>query len=154
MKTTIRSLVRQQYIDKVNVQEKFKDISRPKEGWIRTVRKALGISGTQLGNRLNVGRSQISRLEKAELEDKITLKTLRELAMAMNCRLEYTFIPQLKVEEMLEKQARKQARAIVKKTSVHMALEKQELSEEHLEREFERLVSEILNNKQRVLWDD
>ena len=42
----LKQIIQQQYQDKVNQVIELKKYSRPKEGWIRTVRKALGMSGS------------------------------------------------------------------------------------------------------------
>lgn len=63
----------------------------PKLGWVKLIRKSLGLTTVQLGKRLSVHRSRISMIEKAELEGAITLDTLKEVAEALNCDLIYAF---------------------------------------------------------------
>ncbi len=40
---------------------------RPQEGWVRTVRTALGMSGPQLARRLGVTKARISKVERDAL---------------------------------------------------------------------------------------
>ena len=58
----------------------------PGDGWIATIRKALGMSGAALARRLGVTRARVSQAERAEREGGITLKEMDEFAAAMGCR--------------------------------------------------------------------
>lgn len=125
----------------------------PPEGWICTVRKALEMSVSQLAFRLKVTRSLISRTEKQELTGAVTLKTMQKIAEAMGCRFVYAIVPKEKIDDVILKQANLRAREIVNKTNVHMALEKQLLQKEILEREIEKLTQEILKDNISNLWN-
>jgi ribosome-binding protein aMBF1 (putative translation factor) len=46
--------------------------SAPKEGWVRTVRKALGMTTKQLAKRLKVNRSRVVKIEQAETDGALT----------------------------------------------------------------------------------
>ena len=56
-------------------------------GWVRAVRKALGMTHAQLGARAGVSRQTVQAMEKAEAERRITLDSLDRPARAMNCRV-------------------------------------------------------------------
>ncbi|WP_127079953.1 mobile mystery protein A, partial [Rhodomicrobium lacus] len=71
----------------------------PPEGWLRTMRKALGMSGAQLGRRMGLTRARIAAAEHAELSGAITLKSMQAAAEAMGCRFVYAVVPQTTVEE-------------------------------------------------------
>ncbi len=45
----------------------------PKQGWVRTIREALDMSGAQLGARLGISRNKISILERKEADGSITI---------------------------------------------------------------------------------
>jgi predicted DNA-binding mobile mystery protein A len=60
----------------------LKQNSPPVKGWIRAIREALGMSGTQLANRLKVSQPRIPRLEQDELSGVVSLKTMRQAAEA------------------------------------------------------------------------
>jgi len=47
------------------------------EGWIKVMRQALGMSGAQLGRRMEVTRGLVSNTEKAEIEGRVTIKKCR-----------------------------------------------------------------------------
>lgn len=124
----------------------------PTEGWIATVRKALGMSGVQLANRMGITRARIAQVEHAEAEGAITLKTMQGLAAAMGCEFVYAIIPQRKIEDVLAAQARKKAQALVQRASGHMALEDQALSERQNAKEVERIAQQLLRDMPSDLW--
>ena len=68
-------------------------VARPERGWLRTVREAAGISAGELGRKLGVSRQLPLQFEKAEAEDSITLKSLRNVAAALDCDLVYALVP-------------------------------------------------------------
>lgn len=151
----IDSVVAKQYRDKVNRASKRLDgLFIPKEGWLRTIRNALGMSGVQLAKRLGVTKARISKVEQDELGGGVTLKTMKSMAEAMNCRFVYAIIPEEDIEQVLEEQALKKAKARVKAASTHMALEAQSLDQHTLDSEIERIASEIVREKPSGLWND
>lgn len=152
---SVKKVVVEQYRERVNaVATALSGTSLPKEGWIRTVRKALGMSGAQLARRLGVTRAAISNTEKAELEGGVTLRVMQKMAEAMGCRFVYAIVPEGQIEELIRGQARKKALDIVGRTNNHMALEAQALSEEKIEYEIERLRQEYLKGPPSELWND
>jgi predicted DNA-binding mobile mystery protein A len=124
------------------------------EGWIATVRKALGMSGAQLAKRLSVTRARISKAEHAEAEGGVTLKTMQAAAEAMGCRFVYAIVPEGRIEDVIAAQARKKAQALVGRASDHMALESQSLSEAHNAEEAERIAQDLLRAMRADLWAD
>jgi predicted DNA-binding mobile mystery protein A len=128
--------------------------SLPPEGWIVTVRKALGMSGAQLAKRLGVTRARISQAERAEAEGGVTLKTMHAMAEAMGCRFAYAIIPEGRIEDLIAAQAHKKAQALVGKASSHMALESQSLSEAQNAEEVERIARDLLRTMPANLWAD
>lgn len=129
-------------------------LSLPPEGWLKTMRKALGMSGSQLARRLGVSRSQIAQSEKNELSGAVTLKTLQNAAEAMGGRLVYTIVPAGKIETLIAKRAREKAQQLVSRVNVHMALESQTLDTKSREFEIKRLEQELLNTMPSDFWDD
>ena len=61
-------------------------LTPPPEGWIARMRAVLGMSGAQLGRRLGVSRKRIPQAEKSEVAGGITLRSMKEIAEAMNAR--------------------------------------------------------------------
>lgn len=130
------------------------NIDIPAEGWIRTVRKALGMSGAQLAERLGVTRARIAQAEKSELEGGATLKSMKAAAEAMGCRFVYAFVPPDTIENVIIAQARKKAQAVVGRASSHMALENQATSESRTEHEIARLMNELIYEMPADFWQD
>ena len=129
-------------------------VARPNEGWLRTVRKALQMSGAQLARRLGVTRPLVAQFEKAELTGGITLKKMQEMAEAMDCRFVYVVVPTTTIQEAIAAQAMKRAKAYVSATSKHMALEGQALNSKQLSFEMQRLAVEMTTSPPRDLWDE
>ncbi len=124
----------------------------PKEGWIRTVRKALNMSGAQLASRLNLSRASVSNAEKAELAGGITIKKMEQIAQGLGCRFVYFVVPENSIEDVLSEHAQKKAEEIVSLASQQMALESQALSYEQLRFEVDRLKRELLNKVPSDFW--
>lgn len=152
---SMKDIVLAQYREIINRAAKQSvGVTVPPEGWLCTVRKALQMSGAQLGRRLNVSRAQVSSTEKKELEGRVTIKTMQQMAEAMGCRFVYTIVPENTVEDIVEKRAREKALELVGLTNQHMALEDQTLSPEQRDFEVERLQREIMNKLPSDFWDD
>jgi predicted DNA-binding mobile mystery protein A len=81
--------------------------SCPPDGWAKTIRRALGMSTGELGQRLAVSQSRASQLERGEVDGSIRLSALRRVAAALNCRLVYAFVPNESLEGMVRRQARR-----------------------------------------------
>ena len=128
--------------------------SLPSEGWIATVRKALGMSGAQLAKRLGVTRARVSQAERAEPGGGVTLKTMHAAAEAMGCRFVYAIVPEGRIEDLIAAQARKKAKVIVSKASDHMALESQSLSDAQNAEEIERVAHDLIRIMPSDFWAD
>lgn len=126
----------------------------PSEGWLRTMRKALGMSGAQLARRMGVSRARIAAAEQAELSGAITLKSMQAAAEAMGCRFVYAIVPPQTVEEVVTAQARKKALAIVGTAGMHMALENQALPDDKIARQVARLTQDLAREMPPGFWDD
>ena len=152
---SVKSIITSQYRDKVNQAAPIlQDVTTPPEGWLCTVRKALGMSAAQLARRLGKSRALISKTEKSELDGGVTLKTMQSMAETMNCRFVYAIVPEDSIEAILEARATKQAKQRVLETSKHMALEEQSLSQKQLAFEVERLAGEMLKEQPNNFWND
>jgi predicted DNA-binding mobile mystery protein A len=120
-----------------------RDVPRPSKGWIRTIRQALGVSSGELGRRMGTSRQLPLQLEKGEAEDRITLKSLRAVANALDCDLVYAFVPRAdSMQELIEGRARAEAKNRVLGVEHSMALENQAVGslDEAVEAETRRLV--------------
>lgn len=66
---------------------------RPANGWIQAIRTSLGMTSRQLAARIECSQSTLAALEKSEAEDRITLQSLRKVADALDCDLQYVLVP-------------------------------------------------------------
>jgi predicted DNA-binding mobile mystery protein A len=117
------------------------DSTRPRAGWLKAIRQALGISLAELGSRLHASRQLVQRFEKAESEDRITLKSLRAAANALDCDLVYAFVPRADtLQHLKEKHVRADAEHRVRAVEHSMALENQAAGrlDEAIDREIHR----------------
>jgi predicted DNA-binding mobile mystery protein A len=75
---------------------------------------------------MKTNRSLVVQQEKAESEDRITLKSLRSYADALDCDLVYAFVPRADtLQELTDRRARAAAKANVLGVEHTMALENQ-----------------------------
>jgi predicted DNA-binding mobile mystery protein A len=151
---SVKAVAQRQYQRIVDAAVISASVKRPPEGWLRTVRNALGMSGAQLAKRMGVTRGRIAQAEVAELRGGVTLKAMQSAAEALGCRFVYAIIPPGRIEDLITTQARKKALAIVGTASKHMALESQTLPNDKIDQEIERLAKEIANKMPSDLWND
>jgi predicted DNA-binding mobile mystery protein A len=126
----------------------------PSTGWIKATRLALGMSQEQLGKKLQITRQSVQELEKREKEGTITLKTLKEVANALDIQLVYGFIPnQGSLEALIEKKANELATRIVMRTSNTMKLEDQQNSDKRIQKAIKERTRMLINEMPKILWD-
>jgi predicted DNA-binding mobile mystery protein A len=152
---SVKTIVRQQYQNVVDAAAvSLAGLKTPPEGWLRTVRNALGMSGAEVAKKMGVTRARVTQAEHAELAGGITLKSMQATAEAMGCRFVYAIVPTGHIEDIIMAQARKKAMAIVGTASKHMALENQKLPDERIAQEVERLTREIAQEMPSDFWSD
>ena len=149
-----KKLVIQQLDKTLNRFRPVLDISIPMKGWIRAVRSALGMNGSQFARRLNVTRQRISQIEEEELAGSTTLKTMRRLAERLDCRFVYGFVPKTSLAQTVRDQARKVAKKRLSQASRTMALEDQALSKEENDEILVEMVDELADTLPSTLWDE
>jgi predicted DNA-binding mobile mystery protein A len=132
--------------------EPVRQSSRPSGGWVHAIRDALGMSGTALARRLGMTQAGISKLEKAEANEAITLASLRKLANALDCELQYALVPRTSLEKTLEDRAHEVARERLRPVSYSMSLENQAVEGPMADVQLELLAKELLNGSRRELW--
>lgn len=130
------------------------NLARPRGGWIRAIRDALGMSSRQLAKRMGVAQSRIVALEKAEATGATTLKSLREAAEALNCKFVYALVPNAPLEDIVRDRAATKALDHFAPVAQGMMLENQSLTKEQMHEELQRLTKEILDEPLRYLWED
>jgi len=119
------------------------------------MRKALGMSAATLARRVGRTRGNISAAERAEIEGRATLNSMKTLAEAMGCKFVYAIVPESgSVQDILEAQARKKASTIVKRANMHMALEDQQVSAKQEEQAITLMAADLIREMPSDLWEE
>jgi predicted DNA-binding mobile mystery protein A len=124
----------------------------PRLGWIAELRRALGMTAGQLGGRLGVTKQRVGALQRAEVEGKATIESLRKAADALGCDFVYALIPRERLATMVEHQARVVATEAVRRTAHSMALEGQKPSEVEIARQIAELSAQLAEQWPSTLW--
>ncbi len=149
-----KSLQLQQLNTKMLGFASLKQVAMPPTGWIKAIRTALGMSMQQLGNKLNVSKQGVLDMEKREKDGSITIKSLREIAHAMDMQLVYGFVPNDgSLDALIEKRATGLATQIVMRTANTMKLEGQANSKKRIEAAIRERATAIQNEMPKILWD-
>jgi predicted DNA-binding mobile mystery protein A len=150
----VKDTARKQYVriaDRSST-EQLGAVQRPSEGWLATIRKALGMSGAQVAMRMNVSRNAIYQAESKERDGAITINQMHKLAEAMGGRFVYAIIPEGSIEDVIRAQARRKAEARICRASAHMALEKQSLPSAQTKQRIEELADELVRDMPPDFW--
>lgn len=121
-------------------------------GWIRTIRRAYGMSGTQMAKRMGLTRQRLSQMEDAEAKGNLTLSNLRRAAEALDCQLVYAFVPVAPLEDMVNGRARQVAIRELKRVTHSMDLEDQSPPSEDGERRIKEYIDDHI--RESDLWAD
>lgn len=154
MTVTYRLLKLEQTDRLLRPWRRIRDTAKPRGGWIRAVREALGMTTVQLAQRLSVSQQAVAAFEKNEVTGKITLDSLAKLARAMDCRVVYAIVPHASsLTEMRRARARALAEQQLKRVSHSMKLEDQGVNAREEKRQLEQLTDELLRGSPKNLWD-
>jgi len=127
---------------------------RPPKGWLRAIRDALGMTTTQFAKRLAVSQPRIIRLEKAEADGSITLRTLQNAAEALGCRVVYALVPEKPLAAILRERAETMAERQSVAVEHTMRLEDQTVRDKSAARRLrEQIIEELLRRPARM-WDE
>ena len=149
-----QQLIREQ-LDATLVQYRpLINIGIPVKGWIRAIRNALGMTASQLANKLGVAQQAVARIEKDELSGSVTIKTMRRVAEGLDCVFVYGFVPHSSLQSTVREQAQKYATKKINYASQTMTLEKQELNIEENQKIILKLGEDLTNNPPANLWNE
>lgn len=126
----------------------------PERGWINTIRTTLNMTMAQLGNKLNITRQGVKRIEESEANGSITLNSLKDAAKAMELKLVYALVPKNgTINDLIQIKADKLAQKIVLRTNQNMKLEDQGIGDEKIAKTIKELANEIKREMKKSLWD-
>lgn len=132
----------------------MKTIIPPPLGWIKSIRTSLGMSLQQLGNKISITKQSVLDIERREQLGRISLKTLRESANALDMELVYSFVPKDgSLDTLIERKVKELATEIVLRTSNTMKLENQEVSKKRIQKAILERTIIIKNEMPKILWD-
>ena len=144
----------QQLNEKMDQLNGMQHVIVPPIGWIKAIRNGIGMSMEQLGKKLSITKQGVMDIEKREKEGAITIKSMQEIAKAIDTHFVYGFVPKAgSLEQMIENRAFEIATKIVERTSTTMKLEDQANSKERIEKAIKERASEIINKTPKILWD-
>lgn len=128
----------------------------PKDGWLKAIRMALGLTAAQLAKKIGTQASGVLHFEKGEVSKTATLASLDRAAQAMDCRLVWAIIPSgsQSLSAIVENRARVLAVHLVKTVDQTMHLEAQGLSPEASQKKVEELAQELIRDGDPRIWDD
>ena len=149
-----REIVRRQLDNKLRLFDQAANVVPPASGWIYAIRYALNMSLRQLGIRLSITPQSVKEIEEREKNGTISLRVLRQVASALNMKFIYGFMPENNtIDTIIEKRAAELAEEIIKRTSIHMSLEDQKVSEDSLKKAIEKKTEELKRDLPKLLWD-
>lgn len=126
MKPEYRELRLNQLSRNLRSFENGRNVPRPQRGWLRAVRRALGLKLEDVAQVAQTSRQRIFLFEKAESNDQITLRSLRRIANAMDCDLVYAIVPKSgTIMQLAERKERDEATKRVLSVEHSMSLEGQ-----------------------------
>ena len=104
--------------------------------------------------KLSITKQAASALEKWEENGTISLKSLWEVARALDMKLVYGFVPNdSSLDVLIERKAKALATEIMLRTSNSMKLEDQENSMERIEKAIEERTAAIKHEMPKMLWN-
>lgn len=121
----------------------------PKQGWISSIRQALGMTALQLANRLGVSQPRIAKMEQNE--DNLKISTMKKIASGLGCDFVYGFVPKEPLDKMIQNQAQQKAAKTLSIVNSNMALEDQLAKDPHI---LEDLTNDMINKNIKQIWDD
>ena len=131
----------------------IKNIEVPERGWVYAIRTALNMTLQQLGHKLKITTQGVKDIEKRELSGSISIKSMKEVAKALDMQFVYGFVSNHNsFEKFIDLKARELAEKRVLNNSNELD-ENKELSEIEIQQEIEDFASEIKREIPKSLWD-
>ena len=152
MNKQFRDLQLQQIDDQLATWKTLQLSPHPRSGWVRAIRESLGMTATAFARRLGMPYAGVSKLETAEASDAITLASLRKLAEALVCELQYALVPRTSLKQHIHDRAEVVARERLQPIVHSMALEDQAVQGSLNKLQLDLVVKELIEGSHRELW--
>ena len=128
------------------------DVPTPREGWISSIREALGMSMESFAKRLGIARQSAHHLEKSEVKGSITINRLRSAANALDCDLVVMVVPRKPLEAIVRDNSLRAAWRLSRDIAHTMALEQQELDAQQVDRIVQETAVDLVNRGDQRIW--
>ncbi|NTI45937.1 mobile mystery protein A (plasmid) [Agrobacterium tumefaciens] len=152
MKDDARKRARRRLDERLRGLQPAESFRAPPKGWVRALRDALGMTGSQLGSRMGIRPQTVEAIEKSEASGTIQLSTLRRAAEALDCTLVYALVPNTSLEATVDERARKIAMRELQRVAHTMRLEAQGTDDGDLEARVQAYIRNQLS--ERDLWSE
>lgn len=129
-----------------------KNAAVPPGGWLRAIRESLGRSLRAQAEIAGVSSGTLTKSERSEAEDRISLAQLRKLAAALDCELVYGLVPKKPLREVIHDRAELIAKQEILGVAHSMSLEDQRPSDAFIERQIDERRRELLDGSWARLW--
>jgi predicted DNA-binding mobile mystery protein A len=127
---------------------------RPVGGWTKSIRTTLGMSLKQLADKLQITKQSMQEIELREQKETISIKTLREVAHAMEMDLVYGFVPKDgSLHQLIDRKAKELAIKIVSRTEQTMKLENQTVHSKRIKSAIKERMDLIKKEMPKTLWN-
>ncbi len=93
MLRVMRERARLELERKVRPYRKALTQPRPKEGWLRAMRMAVGFPAERIAETMQLTPKMVFYMERSEQKRKISLERLEQMARALECDLVYGLVP-------------------------------------------------------------
>ena len=145
------------------LRKNFSNVYRPKKGWINEIRTSLDIPLRRLGQKVMTDKGKptspqgIIELEASEVEGKITIKSLKKIADALDMDLVYGFAPkQESVVMWLYRKIKPEAKerfydSIIE--SIKEGVLKPKRVQDHNQTAIRNEALDLLRNMSKSVWD-
>ena len=149
-----RKLLIEQLDHKLRPYTESREVLIPERGWTHTIRTTLNMTMAQLGNKLNITRQGVKRIEDSEANGTITLNLLKDVADAMDLKLVYALVPNKgTINDLIQTKAEKLAKNIVLRTNQNMKLEDQGIGDEKITKTINELADENQRHIRKSFWN-
>jgi len=149
-----KTLLIEQLDKKIKAFQLSAKVIPPALGWVKSIRTTLGISLKQLSKKMNITKQSLQEIEMRENKGSVTLKTLKEVAQALDMQLVYGFVPKDgSLETLIERKAKELALKIVSRTEHSMKLENQTVDANRIKKALQERIELIKKEMPKTLWD-
>jgi predicted DNA-binding mobile mystery protein A len=146
-------LQEQQLDEKLARASAVESLELPRNGWIKSVRQALGMTAAQLARKLRMSQQAVLALEKREVAGTITLATLENAARALGCEVRVVFVTRRGIDATVRERAMRRARDERDQIVHTMGLESQAKGVREV-LDVEKIAESWRTKRRARLWDD